>query len=184
MMPYTTEKLALKDPFLDRRRKLLPCQKEMVVYWYKVQGASINSIAKMFRVNKRLIQFILFPERHKKNLSDRQDRGGSKIYYDREEHNQAMKDHRAYKHKVLKTDRDRRFKVRGKESIGMVLRKLREEKHGPRSGVKAVNIYPEFFHDPAHLTRIERGIFGMQVDKLCDYLKEYGADLYIVIKKK
>jgi transposase len=101
-MPYTTEKSALKDPFLDRRCKLIPCQKEMVVYWYKVQGSSINSIAKMFRVNKRLIQFILFPERQKKNVSLRQDRGGSKIYYNRQEHNEAMKGHRTYKHKTLK----------------------------------------------------------------------------------
>lgn len=101
-MPHVTEKMSLKDPFLNRRRKLLPCQREMVVYWYKVQGASINSIAKMFRVNKRLIQFILFPERLKKNLSDRQDRGGSTIYYDREKHNEAMRDHRNYKYKTLK----------------------------------------------------------------------------------
>ena len=101
-MPYKTDKKAIKDPFLDRRRKLLPCQKEMVVYWYKVQGASINSIAKMFKVNKRLIQFILFPERHKKNLSDRQDRGGWQQYYDKEKHAEYTADHRQYKHKILK----------------------------------------------------------------------------------
>lgn len=101
-MPYTTEKQALKDPFLDRRRKLLPCQREMVEYWYKVQGASITSIAKMFKVNKRLIQFILFPERHKKNISDRQDRGGWQQYYNKEDHAESMKDHRRYKHKTLK----------------------------------------------------------------------------------
>lgn len=101
-MPHKTETLALKDPFLDRRTKLLPCQKEMVVYWYKVQGASINSIARMFRVNKRLIQFILFPERLKKNKELRADRGGEAQYYVREEHNAAMKEHRQYKHKTLK----------------------------------------------------------------------------------
>lgn len=101
-MPYKTEKLSLKDPFLDRRTKLLPCQKEMVVYWYKVQGSSIGAIARMFKVNKRLIQFILFPERLKKNISDRQDRGGTAQYYNREENNQSIKEHRKYKHKTLK----------------------------------------------------------------------------------
>lgn len=101
-MPHVTETMALKDPFLDRRRKLLPCQREMVVYWYKVQGAGIRAIARMFKVDRRLIQFILFPERHKRNLSLRQDRGGSKIYYDRVEHNEAAKVHRQHKYKALK----------------------------------------------------------------------------------
>lgn len=32
----------------------------------------------------------------------RKVRGGSKIYYDREKHNAAMKEHRKYKHKTLK----------------------------------------------------------------------------------
>ena len=103
-MPRKSEKYALKNNFLDRRTKLLPCQKEMVFYWYKVMGASINSIAKMFKVNKRTIQFLLFPERLKKNISDRQDRGGSKIYYDREKHNEAMKEHREHKDKIYHLD--------------------------------------------------------------------------------
>lgn len=101
-MPYITDNDKLGDAFLDRRTKMLPCQKEMAVYWYKVMGASIHSIAKMFKVNKRLIQFILFPERKKKNAELRQDRGGSKIYYDRDKHNEAMNDHRKYKYNTLK----------------------------------------------------------------------------------
>ena len=100
-MPYKTEKTAINDPFLDRRTKLLPCQREMVHYWYGI-GTSINGIARIFKVNKRLIQFELFPERHKKNLQHRRDRGGSVIYYDKEYHNEHMNDHRAYKYKLLK----------------------------------------------------------------------------------
>jgi len=102
-MPYTTEKIPLKDPFLDRRTRLLPCQREMVVFHYKVLGTSINGIARIFKVNKRLIQFILFPERLKKNLSDRQDRGGTMIYYDKDYNNEAQRIHKAYKHRVLKS---------------------------------------------------------------------------------
>lgn len=101
-MPYKTDKLKLDCPFLDRRTKLLPCQKQMVRWWYD-QGTSITQIAKMFKVNKRLIQFELFPERKKKNLQDRIDRGGSKIYYKGgKEWAETMKDHRKYKHKLLK----------------------------------------------------------------------------------
>ncbi len=73
----------------------------MVKYWYE-SGTSINALARMFKVNKRLIQFILFPERKQKNLEDREARGGWKQYYDREQNNKTINEHRKYKYKVLK----------------------------------------------------------------------------------
>src|SRR3990167_550193 len=99
-MPYKTDKKKLADPFLNRRVRMLPCQKEMAKYWHEKE-MPIRAIARMFRVNKRTIQFLLFPERHQKNLADRKARGGSKIYYKREYHNNAMKSHRRYKHATL-----------------------------------------------------------------------------------
>lgn len=56
----------------------------------------------MFKVNKRLIQFILFPERAKKNRELRKERGGSVIYYVKEKHTQAIREHRNYKQKLSK----------------------------------------------------------------------------------
>lgn len=100
-MPYTTEKLKLDSQFLKRRVKLIDCQKQMV-HWWHAKGMSIHSISKLFRVNRRLIQFILFPERLAKNLELRKQRGGSKIYYDRERNNKYQREHKAYKHKTLK----------------------------------------------------------------------------------
>jgi hypothetical protein len=99
-MPAKADKVTIKDPFLDRRTKLLPCQREMVHYWYGI-GTSIHKIAKIFKVNKRLIQFELFPERKKKNLEHRRDRGGTKIYYNKEKWREDMQDHREHKKKVL-----------------------------------------------------------------------------------
>jgi len=99
-MPYLTEKIAIADAFLKRSSKLLPCQKEMCIYWHN-KGISINKIAKMFQVNKRTIQFILFPERLKKNIELRRERGGSMIYYQKEKHSEAVKDHRNYKQKLF-----------------------------------------------------------------------------------
>lgn len=101
-MPYKTDLLALNDPFLKKSSKLLPCQKEMIKYWYDKKGISIGQIARDFKVSKRLVQFILFPERQKKNIQDRNDRGGSTIYYQKEKHKEAMKVHRQYKHQILK----------------------------------------------------------------------------------
>jgi transposase len=100
-MPYKTDKIKLDSPFLDRRVKLLPCQKEMVLHW-TTQGLSQRKIANMFGVSRRLIQFIQDPKKKEKDLQNRQDRGGSKIYYKGgEEWNETMKRHRRYKHKVL-----------------------------------------------------------------------------------
>ena len=100
-MPYTTEKEKLESPFLKRNVKLLECQKLMVQY-HHLQGMSIHSLSKLFRVTRRAIQFILYPERKIKNLEDRHKRGGTKQYYDKDKHKDYMKTHRQYKHKTLK----------------------------------------------------------------------------------
>lgn len=100
-MPYKTDKIAISDPFLSRRVKLLPCQREMIHWWYAA-GISITSIAKLFKVSKRLVQFELFPERKEKNLADRENRGGSMKYYDKEYNTSKVREHRQYKYKTLK----------------------------------------------------------------------------------
>lgn len=99
-MPRKTDTIKIDNPFQDRRVKLLPCQREMVKYMHN-NGASINSIARMFNVNKRLIQFIIFPERHAINLQHRKDRGGSMVYYNKEKHVASVREHRQYKKKIL-----------------------------------------------------------------------------------
>lgn len=103
-MPRKSDSIAIKNPFLDRRRKLLPCQEEMVVYWYKVLGVSITKIAKDFKVNKRLIQFLLFPERKKRNVELRLARVGTTGYYNKDEHTAAIREHRDYKKKLKLTE--------------------------------------------------------------------------------
>lgn len=101
-MPYKTDKLKLDSYFIDKRTKMLPCQKERAIAMYSENDISIRSLAKMFKVNKRLIQFVLFPERKKKNIHDREKRGGWKQYYSKEKHKESIKKHRIRKHKILK----------------------------------------------------------------------------------
>lgn len=105
-MPYKTDTIKFDSKFLDKRIKLLPCQKEMVSWLYINKNSSITSLGKLFHVNKRLIQFILFPERKAKNLADRQERGGTKIYYNKEKNTSYMKKHRRRKHTILKSVQD------------------------------------------------------------------------------
>jgi len=100
-MPYKTDKMKLNSPFLDRRTKLLPCQKEMVVYWTE-KGLSQRKLAKMFNVSRRLITFIQDPKKKEKDLQNRAERGGSKIYYKGgEKWAETQRNHRRYKHQVL-----------------------------------------------------------------------------------
>lgn len=102
-MPYKTDSEKLDSPFLKRSVKLLPCQKEMINFWSKVMGYSQRQLAKMFNVSRRTIQFTIDPLKLKANIERRNERGGTKQYYNKDYHNSAMKDHRKYKHKTLKT---------------------------------------------------------------------------------
>jgi hypothetical protein len=100
-MPYITEAISIDCPFMDKRTKLLPCQREMIVH-YSNQGVSGHKLAKMFNVSRRSIQFILNPDALKNNRERREERGGWKQYYDRQKNNDYQKTHRRDKHKLLK----------------------------------------------------------------------------------
>ena len=100
-MPAIVDGFILDSPFIDRRTKMLPCQKERCFQMHHYEGFGIRPLARMFNVDKRLIQFICYPERKKKNLQDRFARGGSTQYYDREKNTAAMHDHREHKKKIL-----------------------------------------------------------------------------------
>lgn len=93
--------IRLQGTTLDRRRKLTEENKREIREWHR-QGASIHSISKFAMVSRRLIQFILFPERHVKNLADRAANGGSKRFYVREKHKIYMRRHRAHVREVVK----------------------------------------------------------------------------------
>ena len=104
-MPYITDKKKIGNPALDRRVKLLPHQKEEIKRLHK-KGMAIRAITRKYNVNRRLIQFILFPERHKKNLKDRKKRGGWKQYYKKEYHTEKIREHRRYKYATLTGRKD------------------------------------------------------------------------------
>lgn len=102
-MPYKTEKIRFDCPFFDKRSKLLPCQKEMIVYYSK-RGYSQRKLAAMFNVSRRLITFIIDPQKLKKNYEARLELGGSKIYYKGgPEWAEAVRNHRRRKHSILKS---------------------------------------------------------------------------------
>ena len=82
----------------DKRKKLTDHDKQMIKYFYE-QGHSIGSLARRYNVNKRTIQFLLFPERleHNKELRKQRLLLDTQRYYDKEEHKKAMQDLRRRK---------------------------------------------------------------------------------------
>lgn len=121
-MPFKTDKLKIGNS-LDRRVRLLPQQKEEAKKMYQ-DGISIRGITRHFKVSRRLIQFILFPERKQKNLDDRKKRGGWKQYYRKNEWAKTMKEFRRHKYNLLtekekvdiKKIKDEKIKIAEKSS--------------------------------------------------------------------
>lgn len=93
-MPYKSERIKIAGGKYDRRIKLTPQDKEDIK---ELTGLSIRAVARMYGVDKRLIQFILYPEKQEKNKLDRKGRGGSARYYNREKQKEYMKKHRHHK---------------------------------------------------------------------------------------
>lgn len=98
-MPYKTDKIRLK-PDQDRRIKLTEEDKKEIIELSE-RGKSQRWLADFFGVSRRLIQFIIFPEKLAENKKRREERGGWRIYYDKEKHAQYTRSHRRYKHEIL-----------------------------------------------------------------------------------
>lgn len=99
-MPYAHETRRLRiptEPGSDRRVKLSCSDKAAIREAHVVQGASIRQLAYQFKVSRRTIQFLLYPERAVENQKRRAERGGSKVYYDREAHADSMRGYRRHK---------------------------------------------------------------------------------------
>lgn len=100
-MPLKVDKMSINNPKLDKRVKLTEEDKKNIIKEYESGTISITSLGKKYGVSKRLIQFILFPERKekaKKLFAERQKEGR---YYDHKKHAEQMKKHRDYKKELL-----------------------------------------------------------------------------------
>lgn len=88
---------------LDRRRKLTDKEKKHIKDLYFFEYKSIREIAREYdkKCSRRLIQFILFPERDKKLKEIIKETKGHLKYYDRKKQSEAIKNLRAYKRKVF-----------------------------------------------------------------------------------
>ena len=98
-MPYRVEKIKL-PPELDRRRKLSDEQKDEIKHKYGTGFYSLNGLAKEYGVSKKTILLIVNPESKRKNDEWIKDHWRDYLP-SKEERNAIVREHRAYKHKVL-----------------------------------------------------------------------------------
>ena len=94
-MPYWFELNNLKiGKDLDKRRKLTDEERERIKFLYQ-SGSSIRRIAKIFehKISRRTIQFILFPDRLKKQYDYKRERHWD---CDTERHREEIKRYRMH----------------------------------------------------------------------------------------
>ena len=97
-MPYKSETIKIEGTKFDRRIKLTQEQRDKIA---DLKGKiSRRLCADTFGVSKRTIDFIWHPERLERNKQLRQERGGWKQYYNKDEWRECMKEHRHYKQEL------------------------------------------------------------------------------------
>jgi hypothetical protein len=52
---------ALNSAFLDRRCKLIDCQKEMLRWWWN-KGENYSELAARFKISRHQVRYIIHPE--------------------------------------------------------------------------------------------------------------------------
>ncbi len=98
-MPYKNTPLKIPEKF-DKRIKLSTQDKINIKTSYDAGGVSQRALAKQYGVSRRLIVFVIYPERLAENYANRVANGGSKQYYDKDKHTIAMRTHRKHKQEL------------------------------------------------------------------------------------
>lgn len=96
-MPRKTDSIPINNPKNDKRVKLTDENKDAIREQHATGMYSINGLAREWKVSKRLIQFILFPERAERAKQLYAERRKDGRYYDKEKHRVATKAHRDHK---------------------------------------------------------------------------------------
>lgn len=99
-MPYKSEKPGQYiQPTDDKRRKLTEEQRQQIREQREL-GASQRQLAAHFGVSRRLITFILDPEKEAAAKAAFAERRKDGRYYDPEKHTEQIREHRKHKHKL------------------------------------------------------------------------------------
>lgn len=97
IVPSKLDKVPIDNPKHDKRVKLSNEDRDNIREEYVCGNISQNGLAKKYGVSKRLIQFVLYPEKQevaRKQFLERQKDGR---YYNKDKHREYMKQHREHK---------------------------------------------------------------------------------------
>lgn len=97
IMPYKIEKIKLPKE-LDRRIKLNDQQRDEIKI--NIEWLSQNKLAKKYKVDRKLIRFIQFPEVLEAHKTAYAKRRKDWRYYNKEKNKEAIKKTRIYKHNL------------------------------------------------------------------------------------
>ena len=101
-MPAIVDKMIIDNEKLDKRVKLSTADKLEIIDLHTFGIFSQRELAQQYFVSRRLISFVLFPDRLEKNIELRAARGGSKAYYNKDAHTIAMASHRKFKRELFR----------------------------------------------------------------------------------
>lgn len=103
-MPRKTDSIAIGCNFLDRRNKLLPCQRERMKWMYENSGMSYNQLARKYGVSKRLIILCANPESSERQKDLYRERRKDGRYYKKDKHTIHTREHRNHKKNVINVE--------------------------------------------------------------------------------
>ena len=83
-----------------KNSKLTTEQRTEIFEKYKTGDYSQRELAREYNVSRRLITFIIDPQKMLDNLKRRDERGGSTQYYNKENHTEKTRVHRRYKQEL------------------------------------------------------------------------------------
>ena len=94
-MPYKCEKIKIANTQYDRRIKLSEDDKEQIQDRYFNRGESMRSLSRVFKVDRQVIKYTLFPDYKKQFYKANRERVKPEI--ENAKHNAYMRTHRAHK---------------------------------------------------------------------------------------
>ena len=100
-MPYKSEKMVIAGTKHDRRIKLTEEQKREIKSLYAEGTIGCLALAKKFGVSKRLIQFVIHPEKLDKSKERLKEAKRNGLYKpDKKAWAETMREHRKYKQQL------------------------------------------------------------------------------------
>ena len=94
-MPYKCEKIKIANTQYDRRIKLSDDDKEEIQDRYFNRGESMRSLSRVFKVDRQVIKYTLFPDYKEQFYKANRERVKPEI--ENSKHNTYMRTHRAHK---------------------------------------------------------------------------------------